>query len=78
MEKEMNRLKVIMCVFGFAFLLRFTFEFAMSFYIAEYIEVLDNYPGVTHLVLFFTYLVIDVLPIGMVFYMHFANYREAD
>lgn len=33
MEKEMNRLKVIMSVFGFAFILRFAFEFTLSFYV---------------------------------------------
>ena len=78
MEKQMKRLKIIMSVFGFSFVLRFAFDFIISLYITIFTDFVENYPGTTALILLFYYLVTDILPIGMIFYMHYVNYRFDD
>ena len=75
MEKEMKRLKIIMSVFGFSYILRFLFDLFMSFSMLSFCDFVTNFPGFTQMVLFFYYLITDVLPIGMIFYMHYVNYR---
>ena len=74
----MKRLKIIMSVFGFSFVLRFAFNFIMSLYMVQFASFLYSYPGFSQLMLFGYYFVTDTLPIGMIFYMHYVNYRFDD
>jgi len=43
----MKRLKMIMCVFGFSYVLRFAFDLAISFDMMKFSDMLTNYPGAT-------------------------------
>ena len=76
MEKEMKRLKVIMGVFGFSYILRFVFDMLISIQMSMFCIFVTDYPGFTQLVLMFYFFITDVLPIGMIFYMHYVNYRQ--
>ena len=75
MEKEMKRLKAIMSVFGFSYILRFAYNFSISLYELEFAVFQSEHPGFSQLILFAYFMVTDALPIGMVFYMHYMNYR---
>ena len=47
MEKEMKRLKIIMGVFGFSYILRFLFDLIISFNMLKFSQLLTDYPGGT-------------------------------
>ena len=72
----MKRLKVIMGVFGFSYILRFVFDMLISIQMSMFCIFVTDYPGFTQLVLMFYFFITDVLPIGMIFYMHYVNYRQ--
>lgn len=76
MEKEMKRLKVIMGVFGFSYILRFVFDLGMSVSMSAFSGFVSSHPGFADLLLMVYFFLTDVLPIGMVFWMHYTNYRQ--
>ena len=69
------RLKAIMSVFGFSNILRSVVDVLIGIYLVEFVDFAQSYPALLELGQLFFYLVSDMLPIGLIYCFHHANFK---
>ena len=70
LEIEKQRLKIVLGLFGWSYLLRFTFGLLVGFYLTEVASFVAQYPGFFELGQSVYFMVSDVVPIAALFRMH--------
>ena len=76
MESEKKRLKIIMILFGTAYMLRAGFNLTIAVYMSEFLQICEDYPGFFEIVQSIYFIIADVIPILSFFRMHDQVYGQ--
>ena len=76
MESEKKRLKIIMILFGTAYILRAGFNLTFAIYMNQFLQICEDYPGFFEIAQSIYFIIADVIPILSFFRMHDQVYGQ--
>ena len=69
------RLKAIMAIFGLANILRSVSDVLIGIYLVQYVTYATEYPALHQFCKLIYFIFVDMLPIGLIFRFHHANFK---